>query len=193
LNLHPDSFGPSKKEGRKGYAHWCKPCRASYQREKRGLTKKEAIRRYKKFPVARTCTKCESLCSASDFYKAEDSWCKTCDNVFSRQWRSENKEEFQTLVRTWQMENPEKVADATRRRNQRMVNNGIFKISKRDIARIYRSDCFFCGSKDSLTLDHIIPIARGGRHSIGNLIGLCRSCNSKKGKKMWIEFTACAV
>ena len=39
--------------------------------------------------------------------------------------------------------------------------------------------CHYCGKKfppEELTLDHIVPVARGGR----NLVVCCRSCNQEK-------------
>ena len=41
--------------------------------------------------------------------------------------------------------------------------------------------CKKCGEGRDLTLDHILPIARGGDDSLGNLQILCRICNSEKG------------
>ena len=45
----------------------------------------------------------------------------------------------------------------------------------------YGEFCQICGSEDNLTIDHIIPIAKGGSSELNNLQPLCRSCNSKKG------------
>jgi 5-methylcytosine-specific restriction endonuclease McrA len=36
-------------------------------------------------------------------------------------------------------------------------------------------------------IDHIIPLSRGGRHSIGNLAPACAACNLKKGYKYLVE------
>lgn len=44
--------------------------------------------------------------------------------------------------------------------------------------------CLACGSQNEISLDHIVPVCRGGWNSINNLQPLCRSCNSKKGKKI---------
>jgi hypothetical protein len=51
-----------------------------------------------------------------------------------------------------------------------------------------RDRCNACGVRTELTADHIIPRAQGGGHNAGNIQGLCRSCNSAKGKRSWAEF-----
>jgi len=44
--------------------------------------------------------------------------------------------------------------------------------------------CYYCGIKTkSLTLDHIIPLCKGGAHSLDNLIMACAPCNSRKCAK----------
>jgi 5-methylcytosine-specific restriction endonuclease McrA len=40
--------------------------------------------------------------------------------------------------------------------------------------------CECCGSTSSLTLDHIVPLRRGGKASLNNYRVLCRSCNSRR-------------
>ena len=46
-----------------------------------------------------------------------------------------------------------------------------------------RGICRYCGKKfpaSELTLDHIVPIVRGGRSTRGNLVVCCRECNRAK-------------
>jgi len=60
------------------------------------------------------------------------------------------------------------------------------KISPEIKERIYKRDnykCRYCNSKKNLTIDHIIPIMRGGTNKIENLQVLCETCNQAKGHK----------
>jgi 5-methylcytosine-specific restriction endonuclease McrA len=34
------------------------------------------------------------------------------------------------------------------------------------------------------TVDHVVPVSRGGKDELENLVISCRSCNSRKGAKM---------
>ena len=43
--------------------------------------------------------------------------------------------------------------------------------------------CCYCGSRDELTADHLIPRKVGGLHLGENLVWACRSCNSSKGAR----------
>lgn len=46
----------------------------------------------------------------------------------------------------------------------------------------YNHTCLCCGRNDiDLTIDHIIPLSRGGEHDINNIQPLCGKCNSIKG------------
>lgn len=43
--------------------------------------------------------------------------------------------------------------------------------------------CHYCGKKfaaKDLTMDHIVPIARGGTSTQGNVVPACRPCNQDK-------------
>ncbi len=49
--------------------------------------------------------------------------------------------------------------------------------------RTQRGLCAYCGKSFSpreLTMDHVVPVARGGRSSKGNVVPCCKACNSEK-------------
>ncbi len=49
-------------------------------------------------------------------------------------------------------------------------------------------ECVFCGSREDLSTDHLIPKNRGGDDSADNLVLACRSCNSSRGDKGVFEW-----
>lgn len=49
-------------------------------------------------------------------------------------------------------------------------------------AAIRQQPCAYCGGPGG-TVDHVVPIARGGTSVRGNLAPACRPCNSSKGTK----------
>ena len=48
--------------------------------------------------------------------------------------------------------------------------------------------CKYCGLKnDKMTIDHIIPVSKGGKNEFENCVTSCRQCNNKKGNKFLEE------
>lgn len=57
--------------------------------------------------------------------------------------------------------------------------------------RVARGRCHWCGgtfSPDALSMDHIVPVIRGGKSSRGNVVASCKSCNNKKKHLLPIEW-----
>ncbi len=44
-------------------------------------------------------------------------------------------------------------------------------------------ECVFCGSKENLQTDHLIPRSRGGGDSADNMVLSCPKCNDSRGDK----------
>ena len=43
--------------------------------------------------------------------------------------------------------------------------------------------CHYCGEhfpEEELTMDHIVPVARGGKSNKGNIVPCCKECNNEK-------------
>jgi len=49
--------------------------------------------------------------------------------------------------------------------------------------KIQKGECKYCQktfSPSELTMDHLVPLARGGRSTRGNIVAACQECNRKK-------------
>jgi 5-methylcytosine-specific restriction endonuclease McrA len=57
-------------------------------------------------------------------------------------------------------------------------------LTRKNILRRDGYKCAYCGRGDlTLTIDHIVPKARGGDDSWENLVSACTNCNNKKGDR----------
>lgn len=97
-----------------------------------------------------------------------------------------NKEKENQSARLYYQRFPEKYREASSLRKRKKLANGIFRVSASELKKLYSFPCALCGSTDSIEIDHIVPIAKGGSHSIGNLQPLCRPCNRSKSDKLLI-------
>src|SRR5574337_241022 len=59
------------------------------------------------------------------------------------------------------------------------MNIGSFADEKR-LKMILPRACCYCGSKEHLAIDHLIPRKKGGANSGDNLVWACSACNSSK-------------
>lgn len=58
------------------------------------------------------------------------------------------------------------------------------RLTRREVFIRDNFTCQYCGIRTrELTLDHVVPRHRGGRHTWDNLVSACRMCNHRKGGK----------
>ena len=88
------------------------------------------------------------------------------------------------------------------RRKARKLKTVIEKgISKKSLKKIFGTQCYYCKkemdfsvavgrkfNKDMATIEHLIPLARGGEHTWENTVLACRHCNISKNAKSIEEF-----
>jgi len=51
--------------------------------------------------------------------------------------------------------------------------------------------CYYCGRtlpKSDLTMDHVVPLTRGGKSVKGNLAVCCKECNTRKKNLLPLEW-----
>lgn len=68
------------------------------------------------------------------------------------------------------------------------------QVTSRDVARLFHRHggcCAYCGQRSRhLEVDHVVPLSRGGRHAIGNMLPACRRCNRSKSNRLLVEWRA---
>ena len=52
------------------------------------------------------------------------------------------------------------------------------------ICRNYDNKCVYCGLKKKLTVDHVVPLSKGGAHTASNVVPACSTCNASKGARL---------
>lgn len=58
------------------------------------------------------------------------------------------------------------------------------RVSRKGIFARDNHQCQYCGETNlPLTLDHVVPISRGGTHEWTNLVTCCVTCNNQKGNR----------
>ena len=118
---------------------------------------------------------------------------------YGRQYHRDNRENRLIYLKKWKANNPDKLkAQYQRKHIKRRARIGTI-IERINYDAIYERDkglCQLCGDpvvREKMTLDHIIPLAKGGIHSQSNVQLAHRGCNSKKGTKSMEEFFKIAV
>ena len=57
--------------------------------------------------------------------------------------------------------------------------------------RLAKGVCHYCGRSSApkdLTMDHIVPISRGGQSTKGNVVPCCKKCNTAKKQLLPMEW-----
>ena len=159
--------------------------------------------------LEKTCSSCKLNNPINNFHKHSASsdgvraQCKDCrkvnrkrdywadpekDQAWGADYRKKNPEVEQRRKSNWNQINPELQRAQGHRRRVRKKENGVLVVIKKDLNKIYSSPCLACGTNDNITLGHIIPIARGGGHRVGNFVSQCLACNTSQGSMLWTEW-----
>jgi len=132
--------------------------------------------------------------------------------AYQREWIAKNRKKKSQYSmkanRLWKERHPEEAKRRARIQYERhyariKMNNQIRKArirgaegshtKKEWLAKVIEHKwlCFYCKSEltiVTLTKDHLLPIVRGGRDDIYNIVPACISCNSSKQAKTKEEF-----
>lgn len=101
---------------------------------------------------------------------------------------AKNRERKIARERIWCVANPEKRADAGNRRRARKLAATAIPIPAAALRALKAAPCAYCDAPGPSTIDHMIPLARGGAHALENLTSACKRCNSRKCTKTAEDF-----
>jgi len=145
---------------------------------------------YNIIPSSKTkvfCTCCNKEFTKRTDHLTQNNFCtKACAYTFRKKenalWRDVNY--IKDYHRNYSHINREKVIQTqkTRRSQKATTQNRLTAKEWRVIVEICGGICLKCGDKN-ITIDHIIPLSKGGTHCKNNVQPLCRKCNSSKGVK----------
>jgi 5-methylcytosine-specific restriction endonuclease McrA len=57
--------------------------------------------------------------------------------------------------------------------------------------KVQQGECHYCRQKvgkSNLTMDHVLPLSRGGKSKKGNIVPACKECNNKKKYLLPVEW-----
>ncbi|MGC4745818.1 HNH endonuclease [Micromonospora sp. DT201] len=104
-----------------------------------------------------------------------------------------NAEQRRAYAVRWRKENPHRRRNQQDRRVDLMLSNPGFvafgEAEWQELLRQYDHRCVYCGIRsDRLEKDHVIPLTRGGRHAISNILPACKGCNISKYDHLLVEW-----
>lgn len=181
-----EKVNAAKREWAKNNRHLIRPGDSAY-REKNKERLSEYHKQWKKLNAEHVQDYQRKYLEANrERKKASDkAWAEKNKNKInhaSRRYRARNPEKVKAIKQAQAKKHPETVKNNKLRRRARIADNGVYLVTKKDIAKIMKNPCAYCGAT-SKHIDHVIPIAKGGAHKVGNLVAACQSCNQRKSDK----------
>lgn len=96
-------------------------------------------------------------------------------------------------LRDWEKAHPERIRAyrrATWHKRRGALGDGFTTAEWEALLEKDAYRCAYCGADGATHADHRVPIARGGRNEISNILPSCRRCNRRKGTRTEEEFRA---
>jgi len=108
---------------------------------------------------------------------------KNIAREYKKKYYIKNKEKIKKYISNWAKTDNGRISrkKADHKRSS-LLKNSLFDLTNKDIKKIFKRDvvCVYCNSFNRLSLDHIIPVSKGGDTTFNNIVLACHSCNSSK-------------
>ena len=146
------------------------------------------------------CLECKKMVELKNYSPSKrgrlglSSYCKPCSS--KRQLKRLTKEERKINTQKYRDNNREwwrslhRINQFNRRKKIKLVSDGT--VTKDFVESIYSIEkCYYCEDntpKKFRTLEHILPLNKGGKHTSNNIVMACLSCNCSKRDMTEEEF-----
>jgi 5-methylcytosine-specific restriction endonuclease McrA len=192
-----DFFGREKKR-KDGLKSQCKECIAAQKREYWGKNKEKLYKQqltYKKLNRAfKSDVYFKIKESKKEYYsKNRDKILEWSKNYYSKykeqyikrykgKYRNKYKEKSKEYNHKWRQKNKEKIRIYKIKRENKKINlpSNLTSEQWEKINKSFNNCCAYCGKSGKMTVEHFIPISKGGEFTINNILPVCLSCNSSK-------------
>lgn len=152
------------------------------------------------------CPKCGQTKDITEFHKNGStlrSFCKECENkrsilnkestgYYSRpEVRAKRNEDSRLHKQAkYKFDEEYRVAELIRCHNRRALvsETTLTPLEWLSIVEQFNHYCAYCGTRHNLTMDHIVPISKGGKTTADNIVPACSSCNSSKQAEDVVEW-----
>jgi len=176
---HPDSFRERKlKSGGFSLASWCLDCTRAYSLEKMNSRYRDDPEwREKKLARDRVNgaqkRAARQLANPRKLLTPEERLKRTRESHRKSARRPEYRERQRVRGRDYR---------ALKKANA--AGQNITKEEWDAVVAKHGGKCAYCGLKTShLELDHVVPVSKGGLHTLDNVAPACRACNTSKGNR----------
>jgi len=138
----------------------------------------------------RTCKHCGVQLTEDNSRYTDGRKCKPCASRLvcerAKAAPEETKQKRKAYLKKYHVENFDQISarsaeNRVTRRQAKKIDNPLTAAEWREIKETFNHACAYCLATDvKLTMDHIVPISKGGLHTYDNVIPACKSCNCSK-------------
>lgn len=131
--------------------------------------------------TTRVCVECGKSFESDRPAHRHHRYCSSACNL--RGWKNANREHYLATQR-----------ERVRRRRAMILETQTEEFTDDDVRMMYGDDCYLCGERinfrlrwpnpKSPSLDHVIPLSRGGAHTLENCAMTHWECNNKKNANL---------
>jgi len=99
---------------------------------------------------------------------------------YAHAYYQRNRERLVARSREYRHANRDIIQAGVERRRARQQGPGVSAEQWAAIQSAYDGRCAYCGTVGKMTMDHVVPLSKGGAHEPFNVVPACTSCNCRK-------------